>query len=174
MPNRDDMAWDVVVGNILAAHGLQGWVKVLPLTDSPTRLMELQRVQLTWPNGETAWGIIQEVRAAGRYALVKFAEADDRDDAEALIGATINIHFSMRKPLPEGQYYVDQILGLRVETLDGEHLGTIVEVIETPANDVYSTQVAMIPATPEAIETIDLETGVMRVRRSTALIEKKQ
>lgn len=172
MRNHDQ--WDVVVGKIIGAHGLRGWVNVLPLTDSPTRLAELQRVQLTRPNGETAWMIIQEVRAAGRYALVKFAEADDRNAAEALVGATINIHPSMRKPLPEGQYYVDQILGLRVETQDGEALGTVVEVIQTPANDVYATEVAMIPAIPEAIETIDLQTGVMRVRRSMVLIEKKQ
>jgi len=170
--NQDE--WNVVVGKIIAAHGLRGWVKVLPLTDSPTRLAELEKVRFIWPSGKNAWGTIQEVRAAGRYALVKFAEADDRNAAEALVGATINIHPSMRKPLLEGEYYVDQILGLRVETLDGEDLGTIVEVIETPANDVYSTQVAMIPAVPEAIETIDLETGVMRVRRSTVLIEKKQ
>ena len=172
MPECDE-PWDVVVGKIVSAHALRGWVKVSPLTDSPTRLAELDTVRLARSTGEPTAATMDEVRAAGRHARVKFAGVDTRDAAEALVGATINIKASMREPLPEGQYYVDQILGLRVETADGADLGTIIQVLETGANDVYVTSAALIPAMPDAVEEIDVERGIMRVRPAAIMMDRR-
>ena len=173
MPECDE-PFDVVIGKIVEAHGMRGWVKVLPLTDSVTRLGEVHPIRLARSSGELVAAAIDEARASGRHALVKFVGVEGRDAAEALVGATINIKASMRQALPEGEYYVDEILGLRVETADGADLGTITEVRETGANDVYVTPAALIPAIADAIEEIDLQRGVVRVRRSAVVVNKQE
>jgi 16S rRNA processing protein RimM len=163
--------WDVVIGRVVKAHGVQGWVRVLPLANAASRLQSLSAFRLCLPTGDLIEGKIEAVRLAGQTALVKLAGLSGRDAAEALVGATLNIQPSMREPLPEGQYYVDQILGLRVMTTDGEDLGVIREVLETGANDVYVTASAHIPAVTAAIEDIDIAGGTMRVHRAAVLIE---
>ena len=171
MPEHDE-PWDVVIGSIVQAHGVQGWLKVLPIADSPKRLQTLEVFRIVLTTGELLTAAIEETRLMGRYALVKLADVDGREAAEALVGATVNIQTSMRKALPPGEYYVDHIIGLRVETVDGVDLGPVQEILETGANDVYVTPRAMIPAVPDAIEEIDVERGLIRVRRSAVLFQR--
>ena len=83
---------------------------------------------------------------------------------EALKGAQLFIHPTMRVKLPEGEFYPDELLGWRVVTESGEELGEIEEVLETPAHDVFETNLAMIPDVPDFIIKKDAEAKLITVR----------
>lgn len=86
------------------------------------------------------------------------------EEAEALRGSMILVHPTMRPPLPEGEFYLDEILGFQVRTENGEELGKVNDVLETPAHNVYITELAMIPAHREFILQTDWENRVLTVR----------
>ena len=71
--------------------------------------------------------------------IARFKEITDRNGAEALHGCSVMIKEAERAPLPEGEYYVDQLLGLDVVTDTGRSLGKLTDVLNTPAHDVYVT-----------------------------------
>ena len=84
--------------------------------------------------------------------------------ADALVGAHVSIHPDMRPPLPEGQFYVDQLLGFQVLTEAGDDLGEIEEIIETPANLVFQTELAMVPDHPDFVVQVDATAKTVTVR----------
>ena len=84
--------------------------------------------------------------------------------AEALKGAQLFIHPTMREVLPEGEFYPDELLGWRVVTESGEELGELEGVLETPAHDVFETNLAMIPDVPDFIVKKDAEAKTITVR----------
>jgi len=155
---------DLAVGRVAAAHGLRGQVRVEPLTDDPARFRRLRRVRLDLPDGEQRPAQVESavVSANGRV-LLKLEGCDDRDAAHALRGAYILIPRAQAVKLPPGRYFVDDIVGLRVVTVEGADLGVVEEVVRTGANDVYVTRRAMIPAMREVVRRVDLEAGVMTV-----------
>ncbi|MFQ5809504.1 MAG: ribosome maturation factor RimM, partial [Armatimonadota bacterium] len=125
MGDTEDEPWDLTVGKVAGAHGIGGELKVVPLTDFPEHIFELERVLLAPPNGPGAVTEIDAVRSHKNVLLIKLAGVTDRTTAEALRGATLAIKRSMGAPLPEGHYYIDDIVGLRVVTTDGEVVGEI-------------------------------------------------
>jgi 16S rRNA processing protein RimM len=107
-------------------------------------------------------------RHADRF-LLYLEGVEDRDQAEAQRGEEIAIPIEHARPLPEGAYYHWQILGLSVEEEGGAHLGQIVEILETGANDVYVVRPEaggeiLLPAISSVIRRVDLGSGTMLVR----------
>jgi 16S rRNA processing protein RimM len=151
----------VVVGTVVAPHGLRGEVRVLPETDFPERLAHLGTATLVLPDGR-----LRELAVVGgRWhtakgaVLLRFAECTCRTEAEALRGARIVVHPGESPALPEGEYYDWQIVGLRAVTTDGQEIGTVREVIHTPANDVYATEEHLLPAIADVVKQIDPAAG---------------
>jgi len=151
----------VVIGTVVAPHGVRGEVRVLPETDFPERLAHLGTATLVLPDGK-----LRELTVVGgRWhtakgaVLLRFAECTGRTEAEALRGARIVVRPGDSPALPEGEYYDWQILGLRVVTTDGREIGTVREVIHTPANDVYATEEHLLPAIADVVKQIDLAAG---------------
>ena len=107
-------------------------------------------------------------RPQGKGVVAKLAGCDDRDAAEALIGCEIAVR---RDQLPEttapGEHYWTDLVGLRVETVDGIDLGTIERLFETGSNDVMVVQGERERLIPyiwdEVVREVDLEGGRMRV-----------
>jgi 16S rRNA processing protein RimM len=122
----------IKVGRITAFHGVKGFVKMSPYFDFPARIHALKRVFI----GDTAYNLA-EVKGTGPVWLVKFAGVDTREDAEPLMGKELSVPREERYPLPDGSYYVDDIVGLDVYEDTGRHLGRISEVLQTGANDIY-------------------------------------
>lgn len=155
--------WDLVIGQVTAPFGISGEVRIRPETDSPARFARLREVRLELPTGEERPARIRRARVTPRGVLVTFAGYEDRASTEALRGAWVKIKQSMALPLPEGSYYLHQLVGLRVVAEDGRELGEITEVRKYPANDVYVTPQVMIPAVREIVKRIDLEQKLMIV-----------
>ena len=163
MDPDNEEPWSLVIGRVTAPFGTKGEVRVMPETDSPERFRSLEEVCLELPDGEQRHCHVRRSRITPKGIILWLAECQDRDQAAALRRALVKVKPTMAVPLPEGRYWIHQIIGLRVLTEAGEDLGEVTEVIRSPANDVYVTPTAMIPALRHVVRSIDLDAGRMIV-----------
>lgn len=168
----DEDEWNVTVGEVLTTFGHRGEVKVRPETDSPEHFQKLEQVRLVGGEADGRMLRIEKARLHKRAVIIKFAGIDDMSAAETLRGAEIRVRESQLMPLERDQYYIHDIIGLDVITTDGRRLGKIKEVIRSPANDVYVTDRAMIPAVKEFVVSIDLQEKRMVVRPVEGLVQE--
>jgi 16S rRNA processing protein RimM len=169
-----DPSYTVVVGRIVGTHGLRGEVKLLPETDFPERFTPGSRYTLHFPPGDTRPERPLELRATRPHKgvlLATFAGIASIEDAETLRGGLLHVAAAEAAPLPEGRFYIHQIVGLRVLLPDGTTLGRVTEVHRTPANDVYAVGSYLIPAIQDAVESIDPAAGEIRLRGREWIVE---
>ena len=153
----------VAVGRVNAAWGLRGHVKVTPLTSNPDRI---RTGAVLLVRGEPR-AVLDVARPRG-YPCVAFEGCEDAAAAAALRGALIEIEEADLPALPDGEFYVHDLVGLTVVSADGEVLGELAEVVRTGANDVYlvrreGARDALIPAIPDVVLDVDLGAGRMRI-----------
>jgi len=161
----------ILVGVIGAPHGIRGMVRVESLSDFPSRFSP-GSIMWAKPQGRKL-----EVESSAPYnavLLVKFVGIDDRNAAELLRSARLEIKPEQVAPLPEGQYYHFQIAGLVVYEKD-KRLGVVREVLTNGAHDLYvvdtdSGEEIMIPALKSVVKKIDLTSGRMEVELPAGLI----
>ncbi len=155
----------LVIGEILKPHGVHGEVRVLPHTDSPERFTWLEAVYVGKQVPQRF--VVENVRFHKNLVLIKFVDYDNRDMVEALRGAWLQVPESEAVPLEEDEYFLFQLIGLAVYSVDGEHLGALAEVIETGANNVFvvrgSSGELLVPDTAEVVAAIDFENGRMTI-----------
>ena len=155
----------IVIGKIIAPQGVRGEVRVMPLTDFPERFRELKIAQL---NDGTSLPI-ESVRYHQQFVLLKFRGLDSRNDIEHLRGKLIVIEHKDLVPLPNGHYYIFDIIGLSVYNEQEEYLGKVTDVLETGSNDVYiveqkDKQPLLIPGLKTVVLQIDIAGGKMIVK----------
>ena len=154
----------LAVGRIVGAHGVRGEVKVKSLTDFPERFVSGAQFFI---ENEAAPREIASVRPHKGMLLIRFVDVSTRNNAEALQKKHLFVPRDEAMPLGEDEYYEDELLGLQVETLAGEALGELIEIIWTGANDVYVVKGAqgeiLIPAIADVVQKVDLASGVMQV-----------
>jgi 16S rRNA processing protein RimM len=146
---------------VLGAKGLNGGLRIEILTDWPERLEPGSEV-LT--EGETDPRRIMGVETGGRVPVVHLAGVESREAAEALAGRYLEVPTRSLEP---GTYYWDDLIGLKVESTDGEPVGEVVEVFRAGGNEVYRVVGAegerLVPALRSVVQRIDLDAGVMVV-----------
>ncbi|MBI4279230.1 MAG: 16S rRNA processing protein RimM [Armatimonadetes bacterium] len=150
----------LVVARILRPHGIQGEIKVLPETDFPDRLLALRRAYLIHRDAVREIEV-EAARFHGDFVLLKIKGIDTPEAVRAVQRAEVAVPRAEAVPLPEGTYYIRDIIGLRVTTVEGEPLGRVVEVLPSPAHDIYRVQddagrEVLIPATREMVREIDV------------------
>jgi 16S rRNA processing protein RimM len=153
----------IVVGEIGRPHGVRGEVVVLPVTDFPERLLALDEAAVVL-RGAAALRRVESARRQGGAIVMKFSGVASPEAAAALRGATLEIPASRAAPLGPGEFYVFQIVGLRVRTPAGAPVGVVVDVLRTGANDVYVVRPPegpeiLLPAVDACVHTIDLAAG---------------
>lgn len=163
------------IGKILNAHGVRGELKVEPLTDDPSRYDLLDEVFLEDRKKRYTVYKVEGVRYHKGNVLVKLAGIDDIDAAKAVKNCHLAINKSDRMPLEEGAYYIDDLIGLTVYEGDRK-LGTLVDVLQPGANDVYEVDSEiypelLIPALKDVVLHVDLEAGRMDVRLPKGLVD---
>jgi 16S rRNA processing protein RimM len=164
----------LAIGQVVGAHGIRGELKVAILTEDPARFGLLKRVYLGREGEEPRPRRLERYRLHQGRALLKLEGLDDRDAAANLLGYLLQIPLAEALPLAEGEYYEHQIVGLAVWTSSGEHLGEVIEILYTGANDVYVVQgpqkQILIPAIEEVIREVDLEGGRLVVQLLEGLL----
>lgn len=179
-------AYETLAGVIVAAHGVQGTLKVRPSTPTAASLFTPKGEGDTkprlpvWIGSSPAKGELYHVVSAKRQApkggyLVRLAEVDDRTIAEGLIGRNLYTPDTRRAPLDTDEYFVDDLIGLRAVTEAGRDLGIVTRVIAQPANDIYETdQEVLIPAVKAFIAEVDLAGRRLLVHDVPGLLPSEQ
>jgi 16S rRNA processing protein RimM len=164
----------VAVGEITGPHGLEGYVAIRPLSDRPDRLKTLNKVVLVRGADENPATIRQARSEAGRW-LVSFEGIGTREAAEALRGWTMAVREEDSPALPEGTFWVKDLVGRGVEAEDGTELGVITSVLHTGANDVFVIEGAegelLFPALKELVLSVPGDGGRLKVRVPPGLLE---
>ncbi len=168
----------IAVGEVLTTQGNKGEVKVSPLTDNLERWLELTRVLRADGTGTNElW--IENVRFFRGLVIVKFRGIDNISTAEELRGEFLWLPEEERPRLPEGRFYLDQLIGLKVYDLNGRFLGKIEEVLQTGANDVYIVRGGeegeiLLPAIKQVVRQVDTEQGFMHVELLPGLVDGEE
>ncbi|MDI6814947.1 MAG: ribosome maturation factor RimM, partial [Dehalococcoidales bacterium] len=148
----------ITIGQILAPWGIKGKLKVEVVTDFPQRFVPSSKIYINrqpMTIDTTEWH-------KGK-AIIKLNTIDGIEAAQKLRGQVVEIHCSQVYPLPEGQYYHFQIIGLEVWTTQGELLGNITQILTAESNDNYVVSGAkgeiLIHAIEDVVKSIDLNKG---------------
>lgn len=163
----------LVVGEILKPFGYRGEVKIKIITDYPERLVKHTTVYI----GPQARAYqVERARLHSGYVLMKFAGYDTDTSVAKLRGEIVQIPAAEAAKLKKNQYYHHQIIGLNAVTAAGDALGTVEQILETGANDVYLIRTPegkelLLPAIKSVIKKIDLETKTIVVELIPGLVE---
>ena len=160
----------VAVGRITRAHGVQGELAVLVISEVPGRFADGETVWLE--DGRTL--TVESSRPHKDRLLVRFREVQSREQAEALQRALLVVPESLSPELPEGSWWDHRIVGCAIETDTGRALGTIHDVIHTAANDVWSAvddegTGTLIPVLRDVILDVDMDAKRIVVREIPGL-----
>ena len=166
------------VGVITQTHGIRGEVKVFPTTDDPMRFKKLKHcvVQLKREDIELE---VQSVKFFKQYVIVKFKNYDSINDIEQFVKKDLMVTRDNAVKCEPGEYFICDLIGLKVITDDGRELGTLTEVLETGANNVYEVTTPddkqiLIPVTDERILAHDMKAGTVTVHLLDGLLELNQ
>ena len=170
------------MGWIHSPHGIQGWVNVQALTESPDALAAFR----TWwigprgsgPRGSGQRGAaapnkreidVLEVRRAGDHLVARLAGCVGREQALALKGAEIAVPRSWLPAVDEGEVYWDELVGLKVVNEGSESLGVVSGFFSNGGHEVLQVKddagvVRLIPYVAATVAEVDLQAGVVLVR----------
>ena len=123
-------------GKIVNTHGLRGEVKIVPWTDSPETFEDIEYVYIKNKTGEMRLDI-SGLKYQKNIIIVKFKQIDSIEEAEKFKNKTVYVEREMLGELPEGVYYIADLIGLTAVTPEGEEVGTLVDVFNTGSNDIY-------------------------------------
>ena len=162
------------VGVITTTHGVRGEVKVFPTTDDAEHFLELEYVLLD-TGRELRRLDIKNVRFFKNLVILKFDGIDNINDIEKYKGKDLWIPREEAQELGEDEYYIADLQGLNVVLEDGTEFGTLRDVMETGANDVYIIDSnehgeVLLPAIKECILDVDLEKNTMTVHLMKGLL----
>ena len=167
----------LLLGEVLRPHGLRGELRIRLWTDYPERIEGLEQVHLaTGVHGRDARSYaVQHMRRHQRYGLLKLDGVDDRNAADLLRELKVLVAMGDAVPLEEEEFYLFQLIGMRVLTTAGCALGVIRDIIETGANDVYIVDSpehgeVLLPATAETVLETNIAGGYLRVSLPEGLL----
>jgi len=159
------------IGKIIGVHGLNGVLKVFSYAESTARYVPGMPLHLRDSHGD---GFVLKVvwaKPHSKTILLSLEGIRNCDQAQELVGSELFIEKAALEVLEEGTYYWNDLLGLSVYSLAGNHLGQLTSVVQTGSNDVYvvkrmegTTEIeVLIPALASVVTEIDLAQGIMRV-----------
>lgn len=122
----------ITIGIIVAPHGVRGELKIIPQTDFPERFLEMDDCYI---DGKPCH--LTSARFHKQFVLATFKEVPDRNAAELLAKKAVQVSRDNLVELEEGTYYIFDMIGLTVKDTKGQVLGTLTEVLQPGANDVY-------------------------------------
>jgi 16S rRNA processing protein RimM len=155
MPSDTDN-W-MIIGTIVGSFGVRGEAKIELNTDFPERFRELRFVHVG-PHRRSF--SVESTRTHGERVLLKFEGVDTPEAVDAMRGQELVVPRTDAVALPEGHYFLDEVLGLEVFMSTGNRLGTVTDVLRTGSNDVFvvneGKSAILIPVIKDAVSELDL------------------
>ncbi len=164
------------VGVIANTHGVKGEVKIFPTTDAPERFKKLKSVILD-AKREKITLEIQSARFFKNLVIVKFKGIDNINDIEKYKGCDLYVTRENATPLDEGEYYIADLIDMKVVDEENKELGVLFDVMQTGANDVFvvnlkdSDKELLLPNIPDCVLDVDLESRVITVHVLDGLMD---
>ncbi len=168
------------LGRIFRPHGVRGELKVAPDMDDPTRLEAVEVVYVGPHEGRVVPHRVTSVRyqetKRGTTVILRLDGIADRGDAEVVTKQFVYATEDDLPPLEEDEFFVHDLIGLEVVTEAGERVGTVTNLVEMPAHDVFVVQRTeggerMIPAVEDFIVEIDIDAGRLVIRPIEGLLD---
>ena len=164
---------DVIIGKVASVNVPRRELRIRPETSHPERFHELRDLRLRTRQGQTILLTVHNIRITQKAVIAK-VETDSGDEIAATRGAWVVVSRADRFPLPDDEYYVDDLIGLVVRDSEGAVIGRLREVWETPANDIYQVlddegREILLPAIEDVILSVDVKRGEMVADISTLI-----
>jgi 16S rRNA processing protein RimM len=160
---ESDSARAVVLGQVGAPHGVQGWVKVTSYTDPAAGITTYPRWTLVRNGRQLAEVEVLDSKRAGQAIAVRLAGIDTREAAQALTGAEVQVERSALPATAPGEHYLHDLAGLEAVNRDGVPLGRIEGFLDMPAHPVAvlreGKRERLVPMVPERLVAVDLAAG---------------
>lgn len=155
------------VGIITSAHGLKGEVKVFPTTDDVKRFKHLKEVMIE-TGKEQITAEVEGVKFFKQFVILKFRGIDNIDDVQKYHKCALLVPRKDAVRLGRDEYFIADLIGLRVCDEDGSETGILREVLETGANDVYIIDLKdgrelLLPAIKQCVLEVNVEEGFIRI-----------
>lgn len=172
-PSLDEL---LLVGQITTPFGIHGQLNLHAITNRPEHLRRVSTVFV----GEnlTPYTLKRAAPHKSSVLIMTLDGIDGRDAAERLRGQEVYIRQADAMPLDEDEYYLHDLPGLRVETVDGATIGTVKEVLETGANEVLIVTrpeggEALIPMIRDVVKRLDIAAGVVVIEPLPGMLDDK-
>ena len=164
----------ISIGVVVKARGIKGELVVTPLTDNLIQFNTLTSIYLSFM-GERKNFIVEKAHSIQHKIFLKLENINDRTSAQKLKGALIERKRSDLRKLSKNEYFIFDLIGLKVKKLTGEFVGDLTKVLSLPANDVYvvnrGNHEFLIPAIKDVIKKIDLDKKEMIINPIDGLLE---
>jgi 16S rRNA processing protein RimM len=168
-PDPDVPLEDVrlAIGSIGGTHGTDGELRMRLATDEPDHLRRIKRVYVGDEPGPRR---LLDIRFHAGVALIRLSGVRTPEEAAALLGLPVRISGQDARPLKEGEFYYYQVIGVTAYDEAGETVGTVTDILETGANDVFvinppdGGKEILIPNIPSAVLSIDSGARRMVIR----------
>ena len=162
------------IGQIVNTFGVKGMVKVNPFTDDITRFDKLKKVYIC-KKGKMEEVEIEEVKYHKKMVLLKLKGISNMNDAELQKGSYLKIHRKDAIPLPEGTYFIADLIGLKVYTDTGDFLGKVDDIYNNGSTDIYVVKnelgkQILLPGIDEVLKDVNLEQEKITVHLLQGLI----
>jgi 16S rRNA processing protein RimM len=165
----------IAVGRITKGVGIKGEVRISLLTDNPDRFA---RLKVVWCGKDEATSVrcsVLAVRIEPRAVVLKLKEIESRSSADEHRGDFLFVKTQETVRPGKGSYFIHEIVGMNVSTETGDDVGTVTDVMELPANDVWvvtsGDKEFLIPAIKEVIRSVDVERRVVVIRPLEGMLE---
>lgn len=163
------------IGVVTTTHGIRGEVKVFPTTDDVRRFKKTDEVILVTKKGNLTLHV-ERVKFFKNIVILKFKEYNDINEVEGFRQCDLMVTRENALPLAEGQFYFCDVIGAQVVEEDGSLIGTVKDVIETGANNVFAIETkegreVLFPVIPDCIKSVDTEAGVVTAHVMKGLLD---
>lgn len=164
------------VGAITQTHGLRGEVKVFPTTDDAKRFKKLKEVILDTGKEKMVLEI-ESVKFFKQFVILKFKGFDDINDIESYKGKSLYVTRENAVKLKKDEYFIADLIGIKVYDENEEYLGVLKDVIVTGANDVYDIALEdgrslLLPAIKQCVLEVDMGQHQMKVHVLEGLLDE--
>jgi 16S rRNA processing protein RimM len=162
----------IKVGKIVNTHGVKGCIKCVPFTDDLERFDDLEYV---YTEKDDIKRRIKDVWYRKGTVYLTLGNIDDMNTAETFKNTYISIFEDQLRELPEGTYYLFELEGMKVYSLEGEYIGEISEIYQPGANDVYeiknNNKTYLIPAVKEIVKEVNMKDRKIIINVIEGLLE---
>jgi len=167
---NDNQNDNIVIGEVMGAHGQSGALRVRILTEFPERFQPGARLFI-----EGLPFTISSTQPSTETVILRFEEINTMEEAVTFRGKHLEIPVSERKILPPGRFYYHEIIGLEVYTSSGLPVGVVNNIFSTGCNDVYVVKgggrEVLIPAVKDVVQEIDLAQKRITIEAIAGLLD---